>query len=272
MMAVPWDRVDADGILVQDDVNFARARLAGQPMDLRCSVYLPGAAETPPPLFVWYHGGSFKFGNHAQRICRRVGRHLAKRGIAVVSAQYRLRATFEDLSEEVKPHVHDLLDRRRRLIRPGLSQERALAATEDGAALLHWADARAQDYGWSAKRIVGGVSAGGVLAFNLAFTAPELGLRRAPLDGVFASSGGYDFPHLVHKDAVGRVLALHNPSDDRVSINGVRMLERKLGARMRLMTSDRMMHGKLELTEKEKPRVGLRRLARFVHEAAGPSE
>ena len=272
MAVLPAPSQDTDGFVVYDDLVFAQTRLAGQPTDLRCSVYLPRAPAAPPPVLVWYHGGAFKFGSYAQRICQRVGRQLAKQGIAVISAQYRLRATFDDLSPHVQPQVRDLLDRRQRLIRPGLSQERSLAATEDGVALLDWADEHAQQFGWSGTRIVGGVSAGGILAFNLAFTAPALGLRQGPLAGVFASSGGYDYPHLVREAAVGRVMALHNPADDRVSINGVRMLERKLRARMRLLTSDSMVHGKLELTPEEKPRVAFRRLAGFVQEAAAPPQ
>ncbi|MGQ3488624.1 alpha/beta hydrolase [Roseovarius pacificus] len=267
-MLAPSPTQVSDDYVVYDDLPFTEPRLAGQSTTLRCSVYLPANPVAPPPVLIWYHGGAFKVGSHTQRMCRRVGRQMSCQGIAVIAAQYRLRATFDDLSSHVQPQVQDLLDRRQGLIRPGLSQERALAATEDGVALLQWAEAQGDRFGWSEKRIVGGVSAGGILALNLLFTAPALGLTRGPLHGVFASSGGYDFPHLVNEDGDTRIMALHNPKDDRVSIRGVEMLKSRLGAQMELLTSDTMIHGRLELTDTERPRAAFRRLIGFTQDAA----
>jgi len=262
--AVPKPSESNDSFIVYEDIPYAETRLRDEPKALHCSIYLPRNSTVPPPVLIWFHGGAFKFGSHNQRICQRVGRYLAPHGIAVISGGYRLHATFDDLSPTVQPQVADHLAGRQRLIRPGLSQERSLAATEDGVALLAWAAQQSSVFGWSDKRIVAGVSAGGILALNLLFTAPALGLARNPLHGAFVVSGGYDFPHLVQPDLACPIMALHNPDDKRVSIRGVEMLQEKLGPRMRLLTSQSMMHGKLELTADEPSRAALRRLLRFV--------
>lgn len=268
MSALPEPSQMTDTFVVYEDVPYAETQLRDEPKTLLCSIYLPRDPAVPPPVLIWFHGGAFKFGSHNQRICQKVGKYLASHGIAVISAGYRLHATFDDLSPTVQPQVADHLAGRQRLIRPGLSQERSLAATEDGVALLAWAAGQSDLFGWSDKRIVAGVSAGGILALNLLFTAPALGLARGPLHGAFVVSGGYDFPHLVRAENACPIMALHNPDDDRVSIRGVEMVQDKLGPRMHLLTSQSMLHGKLELTAQEAPRVGLRRLLRFVQKAA----
>lgn len=268
MSAVPKPSESNDSFLVYEDIPYAETRLRDEPKTLLCSIYLPRNTGSPPPVLIWFHGGAFKFGSHNQRICQRVGRYLASHGIAVISGGYRLHATFDDLSPMVQPQVVDHLAGRQKLIRPGLSQERCLAATEDGVALMAWVATQSNVFGWSDKRIVAGVSAGGILALNLLFTAPALGLARGPLHGAFVVSGGYDFPHLVRHENACPIMALHNPDDPRVSIRGVEMVQEKLGPRMRLLTSQSMLHGKLELTAQEAPRVGLRRLLRFVQKAA----
>ncbi len=267
MSDVPKPSESNDRFVVYEDVPYAETRLRNEPKTLLCSIYLPRDPALKPPVLLWFHGGAFKVGNHNQRICKRVGRYLASHGIVVISGGYRLHAAFDDLSSTVQPQVVDHLAGRQRLIRPGLSQERSLAATEDGVALMAWAAKQSDVFGWSDQRIVAGVSAGGILALNLLFTAPALGLARGPLHGAFVASGGYDFPHLVRAENTCPIMALHNPDDDRVSIRGVEMLQDKLGPRMRLLTSHSMLHGKLELTEGEPQRAALRRLLRFVQGA-----
>ncbi|MFD0857571.1 alpha/beta hydrolase [Roseovarius aquimarinus] len=251
--------------MIKHEIVYGHASLNGAKVALPAGLYLPdGAADKPPPLFVWFHAGAFKFGSHDMKIAHKLGRRLTQAGIAVASVGYRLRALEGDLSETLRANLEGFQARRAGLIRSGLCGERSLAALEDGLAFLDWADRNAAKYGWGVERVAGGASAGGITAFNLAFSPPALGLTQPRLDGIFATSGGYDYPDLV--DTNDRVVALaqHDPDDPRVSVKGVRMLAQKMGARMTLLEQRGMLHGHLDLTPKERPSATFRRMADFI--------
>ncbi|SLN48749.1 alpha/beta hydrolase fold protein [Roseovarius litorisediminis] len=256
-----------DAYTLFDDVPYGTAMLNGTETILHAALYLPNSYSAPPPLLLWLHDGAFKFGSYKQRICGRVGRRMARAGIAVAAIQYRLNATPEDLSPTVRDQFDELMGKSTRLIRNGLTHHRSLAAMEDCVVFLNWAEQQADLYGWSGGRVIGGMSAGGITALNALFTAPSLGLNRPPVAGVFCLSGGYTYPDLVHAPTQTRVLALHNPDDRRVSIRGVRMLKEKLGDRMELLESDSMIHGRIALTPDERPMVSFARLSEFVRKA-----
>ncbi|MFX0543734.1 alpha/beta hydrolase [Roseovarius sp. S4756] len=255
--------------MTRHDVVYGQASLGGVEVDMPASLFLPSdiTAEAPPPLFVWFHAGAFKFGSHDMKIARRLGRRLTQAGIAVASVGYRLRATEADLSEQVRAHLESLQAQRGNLIRPGLCEARSLAALEDGLMFLDWAAGASGRYGWGPGIVVGGASAGGLTAFNLAFSPPALGLPPARVNGVFASSGGYNYPALVTGNDRLVALAQHDPEDSRVSVKGVRMLKRKMGDRMTLLEMPGMLHGHLELQPDEKPAATFERLADFIHKA-----
>lgn len=251
-----------------DDLPYGQAPLGGNEMTLHCSLYLPEGGQGRPPLFLFFHHGAFKFGSYKQKICKRLGRRLTREGIAVAAVQYRLRAEESDLSEQVRDHLQGFQALGGRFIRPGLCQARSLAALEDGLRFLDWAAENADRFGWSDRRIAAGASAGGITAFNLAFSPPALGLEPRRIDGVYSTSGGYNYPALVHQDGDLIALSQHSPADKRVSVEGVRMLKQKLGSRMDLIESESMIHGHLDLVPDERPVVTFRRISAFVHKAA----
>jgi len=261
---------ESTATFIHHDVAYGTAQLGGQDVELRAALYLPRAPETPPPLFVWFHGGAFKFGNYHQRLSRQMGRRLAQAGIAYASAQYRLRGELDDLSQQVSGQFDALWSRKANLIRRGLCKAPSLVALEDAVRFLNWQRDHADQYGWSDRLVLGGTSAGGITAFNAVFSAPELGLDRPPIAGVFATSGGYNYPSLVTPTI--DVLAQHSPLDERVSINGVRMVKDKLGDRMELLESDPMLHGHMDLVPGEKPWVIYERLVGFVKRTAAAKE
>jgi len=249
------------------DVAYGTARQGDSDVELRAALYIPTAPETPPPLLVWFHGGAFKFGHYHQKLSRQMGRRLAAAGVAYASVQYRLRGEVDDLSPAVAAQHDRLWNMKAHLIRRGLCKAPSLVAMEDAVRFLNWQRDQADTYGWSDRLVVGGTSAGGITAFNAVFTASELGLEPPRIDGVFATSGGYNFPSLVTDPHVV-VLAQHSPLDERVSIKGVRMLKDKLGDRMELLESDPMIHGHLDLVPGEKPWKTYERLAGFIRKAA----
>lgn len=247
-----------------DNVPYTDVRQDGNAVRLRCSLYLPRPSDARPPLFVWFHGGAFKFGNHRQKMSQRLGRRLAKSGIAFASVQYRLRGTFADLTQETALKVEHHQTFKSNLIRPGLCEFRSLVALQDGVGFLAWASSEADRFGWSEKRILGGTSAGGITAFNIVFGATNIGLSVPEIHGVFACSGGFNYPALVHPRPNFRALALHNPLDDRVSIKGVRMLRQKLDDRMELLESESHIHGHCELNPGEPRFKTFKRITDFV--------
>lgn len=257
-------KTDLGFCTVYDDVPYGVARQGGKSIALHCSLYLPQDTASRPPLFVWFHGGAFKFGSYKQKMARRLGRRLSKMGIAVASVEYRLRGTAGDLSAGVAGNVDAYQRHRDKLIRPGLCEFRSLVALEDGARFLAWAQDEAPRFGWSEKRVLGGSSAGGITAFNIAFGSTPLGLPIPPVHGAFACSGGYNYPDFVNPRDDFRVLALHNPLETRVSVNGVRMLERKLGGQMELLESDEHIHGHCDLNPDEPKARTYQRIADFV--------
>lgn len=250
---------------IHRDMAYGSAVQGGKQVELRTALYLPVSAIAPPPLFVWFHGGAFKFGHYHQKLSRQLGRRMAQSGIAFASVQYRLRGEMGDLSGQVAGQYDRLWGLKAHLIRRGLCKAPSLVALEDAVRFLNWQAGHREEFGWSDKLVVGGTSAGGITAFNTVFTAPELGLERPRISGVFATSGGYNFPSLVKTPLP--VLAQHSPLDDRVSIKGVRMLKDKLGDRMELLESDPMIHGHLDLVPGEKPWQIYARLVGFVKKA-----
>ena len=107
----------------------------------RCKLdlYLPQDQDSFPVL-VWFHGGGLTAGNKAAKTQQRVGITLAREGIAVASAGYRL-----------SPKVQ------------------FPAYVEDAAAAVAWVERNIADYGGNPQSLfVGGFSAGATLAALLA--------------------------------------------------------------------------------------------------------
>jgi acetyl esterase/lipase len=109
-------------------------------------IYAPEGADAPRPLFVFYHGGGYVCGsrNSYDAVCRTLTRES---GCVVASVDYRLAPEFP-----------------------------APAPFEDAYAALEWLAAHAAELGAQSGRIaIGGDSAGGGLAANVALKARDAG-------------------------------------------------------------------------------------------------
>jgi acetyl esterase/lipase len=121
---------------------------AGADETLTLDLYQPaGDTERRRPAILWIHGGGFRPGNDKrQKYIVTFATEFAKRGFVSVAPDYRVRS---ELGQDRLPALRDALD--------------------DCRAALAWIRAHANEYGVDASRIaVGGGSAGGMIAVNLA--------------------------------------------------------------------------------------------------------
>lgn len=128
----------------------------------RLDAYLP-LQDEPYPLLVWFHGGGLEGGSKSSNLTRRMAEAFAKKGVGVISADYRLspNVTFP-------------------------------AYLNDAAAAVGWAVAHAKELGTQSKVFVGGHSAGGYLAAMLAMDPSYLeaaGVSPESIGGFIPVSG-----------------------------------------------------------------------------------
>lgn len=127
--------------------------------ELLLDIYLPDAETFP--VFIYFHGGGFENGSKLK--AERFAQYLTNRGIAVVSANYRMypNAKYPDF-------------------------------IEDAAEAVHWVSENINNYGKCEKMFVGGSSAGGYLSMMLCFDPRWLSKFdswRLPVTGYFHNAG-----------------------------------------------------------------------------------
>ncbi len=140
---------------------------AGEPIDLRMDIYRPvGDPVEERPAIVWLFGGWFMFGDKEQ--LADYARDAARRGFVGVTIDYRTR--------------------------PGMAlselESAAADAYDDALAAIEWLRRNADTYGVDPDTIISaGYSAGGVLAWNLAYLPPVRGPATSPVAGSVAIAG-----------------------------------------------------------------------------------
>ena len=111
-------------------------------------VYLPEDCENFP-TFVYFHGGGIMSGSKAGKTASVIAEYLTARGIALVSANYRL-----------YPHA------------------RYPDFVCDAASATAWAVKHMSEYGGSDQIYVGGSSAGGYLSMMICFDKKYLSIHK----------------------------------------------------------------------------------------------
>lgn len=162
-----------DGVEVRPDLTYAT--VDGHPLKL--DLYLPPDADACP-VVLYLHGGGFMLGDRTAYARQRLV-PLARRGIAVASAQYR----FSDVAT-YPAQIHD------------------------AKAAVRWLRAQAGEHGYAAERVgVWGASAGGYLALMLGVTAGsaehegELGEHREQSSTVDAVTSWFAAADVIRADA-----------------------------------------------------------------------
>ncbi|GAC1581348.1 MAG: alpha/beta hydrolase [Candidatus Elarobacter sp.] len=174
-----FSRLGGPGAAVANVVDVEAPGPRG-PIPIR--VYTPEGASAPAPLFVFYHGGGYVCGSRDSydAVCRLLTRES---GCVVASVDYRLAPEFP-----------------------------APAPFEDAYAAFEWLAFHAEELGADATRLgVGGDSAGGGLAANVALKArdaggPAIAHQLLVYPAVSEESDGEDAPGSVHAYGTGHFL------------------------------------------------------------------
>jgi acetyl esterase/lipase len=150
--------VDAvfEKIDVQKDIVFGISVNEKQIADtLKLDIYSPKNDESKSrPVIIWFHGGGFKHGNtKTQSYIVEMASRFASKGYVCISADYRLRAKPSD---DHKGTISDAVD--------------------DGFKAINWVRKNSSNLLIDPKKIIiGGGSAGGVLASCLCYNDRESG-------------------------------------------------------------------------------------------------
>ena len=164
-LAIVNDTVPTSGLRITTDIAYAE----GNPR-WALDLYRPDTVSAPPPLVVFFYGGSWQDGRRQDYLF--VAAELARHGIMAAIADYRV---FPEVQYPV--------------------------FLEDGAAATRFCLGQATAWGADPSRVLlMGHSAGAYIAAMLAMDPQRLGPDRARLAGMVGLSGPYDFLPLTRPD------------------------------------------------------------------------
>lgn len=245
------------------DLVYATHPLHGKDHPLSLDLYLPNDQNSSAATVVLFHGGGFVAGNKRQRRLRTGAYWLCRQGFAVVSVGYRLNAQPEDVSEPFMATLPLLEAARDPDFKPYHADHCSLAALEDADAALCWLFENRSSLKIAEPFLLGGFSAGGMTALNLAFLDKILPLNRPSIPAVFMLSGGFGFPSLIEGD-VPLIYAQHNPKDRRVSYKPIERLAKSYPERVTLMEAKGVIHASPQLGDGDFPRRSWRRIGSYL--------
>ncbi|MCU1372181.1 MAG: hypothetical protein JWO77_3375 [Ilumatobacteraceae bacterium] len=141
-----------------DDVTYGKAaRISGSLQTLKLDVYQPaGDTVTKRPAIVWVHGGGFRNGDKDSPEIVDQANVFAKMGYVNVSIDYRLSKGCAPFTDECIRGIE--------------------MAYHDAQAAVRFLRANAATYKIDVNRIaIGGSSAGGITAYNVAYGSDKVG-------------------------------------------------------------------------------------------------
>ena len=140
------------------DLTYGKAaRISGSIQTLKLDLYQPtGDPIAERPAIVWVHGGGFKNGNKSSKEIVEQANVFAKMGYVTVSIDYRLTTGCAPYTDQCIRGIE--------------------MAYHDAQAAVRYLRANAATYRIDVDRIaVGGSSAGGITAYNVAYGSEEVG-------------------------------------------------------------------------------------------------
>lgn len=251
-------------------LTYADHQTRKAPRALQADIYLPDGAGRFP-LIAWMHSGGFRTGSREHPVHARIAGEFARHGYAMAFLDYRLARPPAILQPPTAALVDTLVAEAAgagETMHETFLGARPLAVVEDCCAFLAFALDRADDLSLSGRVLLGGSSAGAISALNTLYLPPHLGLARPAIATVFAFSGGFGYPPRLASSGA-RILAVHNPQDERVPIASIRRLARQCPDPCLLIESATQDHGGLTLGPEEPLSAAVARCVAF-DQAADP--
>ena len=251
-------------------VTYASHPTKDGPVDLCAKIFRPETAEGPLPLLIWFHSGGFRSGDIESGGHDRVARLMMRHGYACAYVQYRFKSRDKDLT----PAARDLLpaliadaDLKSSDINRDFIGAPAIAAMEDGAAFLKWADENQEEQGFNGHYILGGSSAGAMTVLNLLHLAPQLGHEIPPIPTAIILSGAFAYPSYFQPTDT-RILAIHGTAEPQMPATSIRGYAYMSPGNCVLLEHADHYHGDPRITREEPLRRGVRRFVEFDRGAA----
>lgn len=238
-------------MIERQTLTYAEQPTRKGPRALQADIFLPPGTE-PAPLIVWMHSGGFRSGSREHPIHARIAAAFASHGYAMAFIDYRLARPPATLQPQVETALPDLIaeaEANGEEMHETFYGSRPMGVVEDCCAFLGVARACAADWRLSGRFLLGGSSAGAISALNTLYLPRRLGLQRPDISTVFAFSGGFAYAQPAATGA--RILAVHNPTDDRVPVSSIRRFAAISHDPCLLIESDTQDHGALTLDPAE---------------------
>lgn len=266
----------------ENDIVYAKGKIAGGEMDLLLDLYKPEGANVPKlkPAVILVHGGGFRNGDRRSPIVAGLAKDMAARGYVSVSINYRLlkNKPVEEgpFKESAKPEVEEALAKH---VREGKGDDPRMteftademasgrsAAAVDSKKALDWVLANASRYGIDPNRIaIGGASAGGIATLNLVYGSKEALAPRLVID----MWGRLDPPYLARMEAKdASFLIIHGTKDDLVDIQSAKDLvvrADQVGLNYRFLPIEGAGHG-VPLSKEVNGKTLYQHIADFAYE------
>jgi len=219
-----------ESIVIQKDILFGEViNFKGEPEKLHLDIYTPeNDTQTNRPVILWIHGGGFRIGNDkSQGYIVKMAIEFAKRGYVCISIDYRVRTNPRDDKTGTLTH-----------------------ALEDAMLGLNWIRENSDDLKIDkSKIIVGGGSAGGMLAVNLCYKDQTVSEKwdKSGIVGLVNLWGSPDKSYTMFeidkKDPP--TIIVHGTSDELVPYNNSVLLKNdleKTGIKNKLVTIEGAGH------------------------------
>lgn len=235
------------------------------PVDLHADFYFPPRHDAPLPLVVWLHAGGFRTGSRLSRRHPPIAETFLSHGYACAFLDYRLARPPALLARRARRLADRLFADSEQAgdeMQPSFRHRRPLAVVEDVCSFFDWIAPHRADFGLSDDTVLAGSSAGGISVLNTLALAPLLGRNLPPVRSALVLSGGFAYPSF-WRPRKTRILAIHNPADERVPFSSIDRLAQAAPRNVTLIRAHGQAHGEATLHGGEPLDVAIRRFVEF---------
>ncbi len=172
------------------NISYGAGPVVGGSIPLLLDLYRPQlACDAPRPTVIFVHGGGFVGGSRTGANVDVIASELTRRGINLISIDYRLQGDNPVTSSEFAAFEGDF--RALNTAEPAERVTAFTAAVEDAVRAMRWADANAATYCIDPQRFgLWGSSAGAYTVLHAAYALDDYAIPRPPVRVVVDYWGG----------------------------------------------------------------------------------